>query len=77
MDIVIFRKHHCLFLGAATSVAAASRLRRLTVPCGLVLLTQVLARTACIMIVAMSTQPTTLTVSPDSQSAVSPETSLP
>ena len=77
MATVTYRSLRCILLGAATSLAAASSIRRLTATCGLVLLTQVLARTACIMIVAMSTQPTTLTVSPDSQSAVSPETSLP
>ena len=72
MGIVIFRKHHYLLLGAATSLAAASALRRLTATCGLVLHTQVLSRTTCITLVAMSTQPTTHTVSTDFQSAASP-----
>ena len=77
MDIVIYKRVHFILLGAATSVAAASTLRRLAATCGLVLLTQVRTRTACITIVAMSTQPTTVTVSTDFQSAGSPETSLP
>ena len=58
-------------------MAAASAFRRLTATCGLVLHTQVLTRTACITLVAVSTQPTTIPVSTDFQSAASPETSLP
>ena len=60
-----------ILLGAATSLAAASTFRRLTAPCGLVLLTQVLTHTTYFTIVAMSAQPTTATVSTDIQSAVS------
>ena len=72
MDIVIFRKLHSISFGAAGLMTAASTVRRLTAACGLVLLTQVLARTAWITIVAMSSQPTTVTVSTASQSAASP-----
>ncbi len=57
---------------AATSIAAASTLRRPVATCGLVLLTQVLTRTTCITIVAMSAQPSYITVRSDCQSAVSP-----
>ena len=72
VDIIMCKLIHYTLLGAATSVAAASTVRRLTASCGLVLLTQVLTRTTCITIVAMSSRPTTITVSTDSQSAVSP-----
>ena len=75
MGIAIFRRRRYILLGAATSVAAASTIRRLSATCGLVLLTQVLARTTCITIVAMSTQPTAITVSTGFQSAVSTATS--
>ena len=61
-----------ILLGAATSMAAASAIRRLSAACGLVLLTQVLSRTIWVTIVTMSTQPATITLSTDSQSAVSP-----
>ena len=71
MGIVIFRNLRSISFGAAASVAAASTFRRLTATCGLVLLTQVLARTAWITIVAMSAQPTTITGSTVFQSAVS------
>ena len=76
MGIAMCKNRQFILLGAATSMAAASTIRRLTAPCGLVLLTQVLTRTACITIVAMSTQPTTLTVSTVFQSAVSPDSSI-
>ena len=54
-------------------MVAASTGRRRTATCGLVLPTQVLARTACFTIVAVSAQPTTITVSSVFQSAVSPK----
>ena len=62
MGIVIFRRLHYILLGAATSMAAASAIRRLTDTCGLVLLTQILSRTTWITIVALSPQPATVTV---------------
>ena len=71
VDIIMCKLIHYTLLGAATSVAAASTVRRLTASCGLVLLTQVLSRTTRITIVAVSTQPATVTVSADFQSAVS------
>ena len=67
MDIVIFRKLHSISFGAASSMAAA---------CGLALLTQVLSRTTWVTVVAMSTQPATITVSTVFQSAVSPDSSI-
>ena len=72
MGIVIFRRRRYILLGAATSMAAASSIRRLTASCGLVLLTQVLTRTTWITIVAVSAQPASITVGTDFQSAVSP-----
>ena len=77
MDIAIFRKLHSISFGAATLLAAASTVRRLRASCGLALRTQVLARTTCITVVAMSARPTTVPVRTAFQSAVSPETSLP
>ena len=71
MGIVIYKRVHFTSLGTATSMAAASAIRRLAAACGLVLLSRVPARTACITIVAMSSRPTTLTVTADFQSAVS------
>ena len=71
MDTIIYKIIHHIYLGAAASLTAASAIRRLTVTCGLVLLTQVLSRTAWVTIVAMSTQPTTITVRTGFQSAVS------
>ena len=76
MATVTYKNLRFILLGAVASLAVASSIRRLTAPCGLVLLTQVLTRTACITIVAMSTQPTTLTVSTVFQSAVSPDSSI-
>ena len=52
-------------------MATASAIRRLTATCGLALHVQVLSRTAWVTIVAMSTQPTTITVRTGFQSAVS------
>ena len=77
MDIVIYKRVHFILLGAATllaatSVAAASSVRRLSATCGLVLLSQVLTRPFCITIAAMSTRPAAVTVRSDIQSAVSP-----
>ena len=74
MDIVIYKRVHFTLLGAAASVAAASAVRRLAAACGLALLTQVLSRTTWVTVVAMSTQPATITVSTVFQSAVSPDT---
>ena len=73
MATVTYRNLHFILLGAATSMAAASTVRRLAASCGLVLLTQVLTRTTWITIVAVSAQPTTITVSTDFQSAASPD----
>ena len=73
MATVTYRNLHFILLGAASSVAAASSIRRPAATCGLVLLTQVLTRTTCITVVAMSAQPATGTVSTDFQSAVSPD----
>ena len=73
VDIIMCKLIHYTLLGAATSMAVASTVRRLPATCGLVLLTQVLTRTTWITIVAVSTQPTTLSVSTDFQSAVSPD----
>ena len=72
MDIAMFRKHHYLLLGAATSMVAASTFRRLSASCGLVLLSQILSHTTWFTVVVMSAQPTTVPVSTASQSAVSP-----
>ena len=71
VDIIMCKLIHYTLLGAATSMAVASTVRRLPATCGLVLLTQVLSRTAWVTIVAMSTQPTTITVRTGFQSAVS------
>ena len=73
MAIQTYRIIHYIYLGAATSMAAASAVSRLSATCGLVLLTQVLTRTAWVTVIAVSAQPTTVTVSTDSQSAVSPD----
>ena len=72
MGIAIFRKPHSISFGAASSMAADSASRCLLASCGLVLLIQVPTRTTCITIVALSTQPTTVTVITAFQSAVSP-----
>ena len=74
MATLKYRNLRFTLLGAAASMAAASALRRLATTCGLVLLTQVLTRTAWLTVVAMSTQPTTSSVGSDFQSAVSPDT---
>ena len=71
MDIAIFRRRQYLSFGAVLSRVAASALRRLTATYGLVLLAQIRTRTTWFTIVAMSTQPTAITVSSDCQSAVS------
>lgn len=71
MATVTYRNLRFILLGAATSMAAVSAIRRLSATCGLVLLTQVLAHTTCITTVAMSSQPNTITVTSDFQSAVS------
>ena len=76
MDTVTYRSLRFTLLGAATSLAAASAIRRLTASCGLVLLVQILTRTTWITIIAVSTRLATVTASADFQSAVSPETSL-
>ena len=73
MAIRTSRIIHYIYLGAATSMAAASTIRRLTATCGLVLRTRVLSRTSCFTVIAMSTQPTAVTVSTAFQSAVSPD----
>ena len=73
MDIVIYKRVHFILLRVATLVVATSAVRRLAATCGLVLLTQVLMRTTWFTIVAMSTQPATLTVTTGFQSAVSPD----
>ena len=77
MDIIIYRRILFILLGAATllaatTVPAASSVRRLAATCGLVLFTQVLTRTTWVTIVALSSQPTSITVRADIQSAVSP-----
>ena len=73
MAIRTSRIIHYIYLGAVSSIAAASVVRRLTDTCGLVLLAQVLAHTTWSTIVAVSPRPTTLTVCTDYQSAVSPD----
>ena len=74
MDIIMYKLIHFTLLGAAISMAAASAIRRLSATCGLVLLSQVLTRTAWITLVAVSSQPAAIAVLTDSQSAVSPNT---
>ena len=74
MGIAMCKNRQFILLGAATSMVAASAIRRLSASCGLVLLTQVLTRTTWGTIVAMSSQPTTITVRAGFQSAVSPNT---
>ena len=69
----MYKLIHYIYLGAASSLAAASTIRRLADTCGPILLTQVLAHTTWITIVAMSSQPATVTVSTAFQSAVSPD----
>ena len=71
MDITMYKLIHFILLRATTSLAAASAIRRLTAACGLVLLARVLTRTTWVTIVALSTQPATVTVSAAFQSAVS------
>ena len=71
MDMRTCKPIRFILLGAASSLAAASAIRHLAATCGLVLLTQVLSRTTRITIVAVSTQPATVTVSAEFQSAVS------
>ncbi len=73
MAIRTSRIIHYIYLGAATSMAAASAVSRLSATCGLVLRTRVLSRTSCFTVIAMSTQPTAVTVSTAFQSAVSPD----
>ena len=72
MATATYRNLRFTLLGAATSMAADSTIRRLSATCGLVLLPQAFSRASCLTIVAMSTQPATLTVRTDIQSAVSP-----
>ena len=76
MAIRTYRRTHYIYLGAAASFAVASSIRCLTATCGLVLLTQILVRTTWLTLVALSTQPATVTVTTGIQSAVSPVNAL-